>query len=230
MRIGVDYYPEHWDKDMWKSDVRLMAETGVKIVRLAEFAWCRLEPADGVFDFVWLDEAIRLFADNGIEVIIGTPTNCPPRWLCEKYPEILPVGDNGRSRHHLSRCHAIRIECVTPEIYDFDLICKTYNINVIIPVIIFTVVFVMILKREFYPACAVREPIIVLYSRFTVKPLYSLVHRVFCCRVAAFGKLKLVTRKHFFQLVRQHFVIHFISPAIEKKIGAEILGDIILCI
>ena len=82
---------------MWKSDVRLMAETGVKIVRLAEFAWCRLEPADGVFDFVWLDEAIRLFADNGIEVIIGTPTNCPPRWLCEKHPEILPVGDNGRT-------------------------------------------------------------------------------------------------------------------------------------
>ena len=97
MRIGVDYYPEHWDKDMWKSDVRLMAETGVKIVRLAEFAWCRLEPADGVFDFVWLDEAIRLFATNGIDVIIGTPTNCPPRWLCEKHPEILPVGDNGRT-------------------------------------------------------------------------------------------------------------------------------------
>ena len=97
MRIGVDYYPEHWDKDMWKSDVRLMAETGVKIVRLAEFAWCRLEPADGIFDFGWLDEAIRLFADNGIEVIIGTPTNCPPRWLCEKHPEILPVGDNGRT-------------------------------------------------------------------------------------------------------------------------------------
>ena len=97
MRIGVDYYPEHWDKDMWKSDVRLMAETGVKIVRLAEFAWCRLEPSDGVFDFGWLDEAIRLFADNGIEVIIGTPTNCPPRWLCEKHPEILPVGDNGRT-------------------------------------------------------------------------------------------------------------------------------------
>ena len=97
MRIGVDYYPEHWDKDMWTSDVRLMAETGVKIVRLAEFAWCRLEPADGIFDFGWLDEAIRLFADNGIEVIIGTPTNCPPRWLCEKHPEILPVGDNGRT-------------------------------------------------------------------------------------------------------------------------------------
>ncbi len=64
----------------------------------------------------------------------------------------------------MSRCHAIRIECVTPEIYDFDLICKTYNINVIIPVIIFTVVFVMILKREFYPACAVRELTFTLFA------------------------------------------------------------------
>jgi len=97
MRIGVDYYPEHWDKKMWSEDARLMAETGVKLVRLAEFAWCRLEPSDGVFDFDWLDDAVRIFADNGIDVVIGTPTNCPPRWLCEKHPDILPVGDNGKT-------------------------------------------------------------------------------------------------------------------------------------
>ena len=97
MRIGVDYYPEHWDKKMWSEDARLMAVTGVKLVRLAEFAWCRLEPSDGVFDFDWLDDAVRIFADHGIDVVIGTPTNCPPRWLCEKHPDILPVGDNGKT-------------------------------------------------------------------------------------------------------------------------------------
>ena len=97
MRIGVDYYPEHWDRKMWSEDARLMAETGVKLVRLAEFAWCRLEPSDGVFDFDWLDDAVRIFADHGIDVVIGTPTNCPPRWLCEKHPDILPVGDNGKT-------------------------------------------------------------------------------------------------------------------------------------
>ena len=105
MRIGVDYYPEHWDKDMWQSDARLMTQTGVKIVRLAEFAWCRLEPSDGLFDFGWLDEAVRLFADNGIDVILGTPTNCPPRWLCEKHPSILPVGDNGKTNPIGIRAH-----------------------------------------------------------------------------------------------------------------------------
>lgn len=50
MRIGVDYYPEHWDEELWTRDAQLMTETGVKLVRLAEFAWCRLEPSDGQFD------------------------------------------------------------------------------------------------------------------------------------------------------------------------------------
>ena len=97
MITGVDYYPEHWSREQWHSDAALMAETGVKLVRLAEFAWCRLEPEDGAFDFGWLDEAIDIFAEKGIDVVIGTPTNCPPRWLCEKHPDILPVGDNGKT-------------------------------------------------------------------------------------------------------------------------------------
>ena len=74
-----------------------MAQTGVTLVRLAEFAWCRLEPEDGSFDFSWLDDAIGLFQEHGIDVVIGTPTNCPPRWLCEAEPSILPVGNNGQA-------------------------------------------------------------------------------------------------------------------------------------
>ena len=31
MRIGVDYYPEHWDKALWQQDADLMAKTGVKL-------------------------------------------------------------------------------------------------------------------------------------------------------------------------------------------------------
>lgn len=48
MKIGVDYYPEHWDQSLWAADADLMQKTGVKLVRLAEFAWCRLEPRDGM--------------------------------------------------------------------------------------------------------------------------------------------------------------------------------------
>ena len=97
MRIGVDYYPEHWDESLWEQDAKLMAKTGAQLVRMAEFAWCRLEPADGQFDFAWLDKAVGIFAAHGIDVVLGTPTNCPPRWLCAAHPEILPVGSDGRT-------------------------------------------------------------------------------------------------------------------------------------
>lgn len=96
MKVGVDYYPEHWDKSMWESDASLMAETGVQVVRLAEFAWSRLEPREGEFDFSWLDEAIELFASKGIDVVLCTPTNCPPLWLYEKYPDAIQTGRDGR--------------------------------------------------------------------------------------------------------------------------------------
>ena len=95
MRIGVDYYPEHWDQALWAKDADLMQQTGVRLVRLAEFAWCRLEPREGEYDFAWLDEAIELFARRGMEVVLCTPTSCPPLWLYEKYPDAVMVEKDG---------------------------------------------------------------------------------------------------------------------------------------
>lgn len=95
MKIGVDYYPEHWDENLWEKDAELMRETGVSIVRMAEFAWSRLEPQDGEFDFDWLDRAIDLFAARGIDVVLCTPTSCPPLWLYEKYPDAVQTGKDG---------------------------------------------------------------------------------------------------------------------------------------
>lgn len=95
MRIGVDYYPEHWDKALWQQDAELMQKTGVRLVRLAEFAWCRLEPVEGSFDFTWLDEAVDTFAKRGINVVLCTPTSCPPLWLYEKYPSAVQTGKDG---------------------------------------------------------------------------------------------------------------------------------------
>lgn len=95
MRIGVDYYPEHWERSLWEQDADLMQKTGVKVVRLGEFAWSRFEPQDGVFAFEWLDEAIEIFAKRGIDVVLCTPTNCPPLWLYEKYPDAVQTGRDG---------------------------------------------------------------------------------------------------------------------------------------
>lgn len=109
MKIGVDYYPEHWDKALWRADGDLMQQIGVKLVRLAEFAWCRLEPREGEFDFAWLDEAVALFAARGIEVVLCTPTSCPPMWLYEKHPEIVHVEKDGTLTNLGIRSH----RCVT---------------------------------------------------------------------------------------------------------------------
>ncbi len=105
MKVGVDYYPEHWDPAMWVEDARAIKAAGVSLVRLAEFAWSRLEPADGIFDFGWLDQAISLFHAQGISVIIGTPTAAPPNWLVEKHRDVLPVDNQLHTVHPGVRCH-----------------------------------------------------------------------------------------------------------------------------
>ncbi len=95
MRIGVNYYPEQWDESMWEADADRMKEIGVNVVRLAEFAWSKLEPIEGSYDFAWLDRAVQLFGDRGIEVILGTPTCTPPQWMLHNYPEIIQVDQYG---------------------------------------------------------------------------------------------------------------------------------------
>jgi beta-galactosidase len=105
VQIGIDYYPEHWDESLWETDMQLMKETGVKVVRVAEFAWSRLEPAEGRFDFAWLDRAIDSFHRHGLQVVIGTPTATPPRWLTAGYPDVLPVFADGHTFHPGVRGH-----------------------------------------------------------------------------------------------------------------------------
>lgn len=96
MRIGVDYYPEQWDKELWSRDAELMAQTGVKLVRIGEFAWSRLEPKDGQFSFEWLDEAVSILSGAGLKIVMCTPTSCPPLWMYETYPDIIRVGSDGK--------------------------------------------------------------------------------------------------------------------------------------
>ena len=95
-RYGADYYPEHWPEERWPVDARLMQEAHINTVRLAEFAWSRLEPSDGNYDFAWLDRAIEVLHDHGIDVVLGTPTASPPPWLAQSHPEIYRVDEQGR--------------------------------------------------------------------------------------------------------------------------------------
>ena len=91
MFFGVDYYPEHWPEERWPQDANMMREANINVVRMAEFAWAKMEPEEGTFDFSWLDRAIETLAKEGIKVILGTPTAAAPKWLLDKFPDIYPT-------------------------------------------------------------------------------------------------------------------------------------------
>ncbi len=96
--FGADYYPEHWPEERWAEDAQLMQEAGFNVVRLAEFAWSKMEPHEGQFDFEWLDRAIKVLSAHGIRVVLGTPTASPPPWLMTKQEDLFLVEQNGVRR------------------------------------------------------------------------------------------------------------------------------------
>ncbi|MEL6503772.1 MAG: beta-galactosidase [Pseudomonadota bacterium] len=103
--LGVCYYPEHWPQDMWADDAARMVECGITHVRVAEFAWSRLEPARDDFRFQWLDEAIHTLGTAGLKIIMCTPTATPPKWLVDEMPDMVAVDPLGRPRLFGSRRH-----------------------------------------------------------------------------------------------------------------------------
>ena len=104
-RLGVCYYPEHWPQDLWAEDARRMREIGLSLVRIGEFAWSRLEPEDGRYDFNWLARAVDVLHEAGLRVVLGTPTATPPKWLVDKMPDMLALDAQGRPRRFGARRH-----------------------------------------------------------------------------------------------------------------------------
>jgi beta-galactosidase len=104
--LGAAYYPEDWPLEQIDDDIAIMKQVGMNVMRVGEFAWSRMEPKEGEYDFDWLHLAIDKLKNANIAVIIGTPTCTPPIWLAEKYPEILVVNDKGIRAQHGGRRHA----------------------------------------------------------------------------------------------------------------------------
>ncbi len=109
-----------------------MEEMGLEIVRLAEFSWHKMEPAEGRYEFDWLDRALGTLSRHGLKAILGTPSAAPPAWLVAAHPDILPVdstltvrGFGGR--HHdcqsnpVYREHVFRIVQAMAERFGPDL-------------------------------------------------------------------------------------------------------------
>jgi beta-galactosidase len=117
MKLGCCYYPEHWPEELWLDDARRMREMGLSQIRIGEFAWSRIEPEPGQFNWDWLDRIIQILSDAGLEVILGTPTATPPKWLVDQMPDMIALDINGNPRRFGSRRHycfsheGYRIQC-----------------------------------------------------------------------------------------------------------------------
>jgi len=103
--FGGDYNPEQWPEEVWLEDAGLMRAAGVNLVSLGIFAWTKLEPAPGRYDFAWLDRVLELLHAQGVAVDLATPSASPPAWLVRMHPEILPVTADGITLWHGSRRH-----------------------------------------------------------------------------------------------------------------------------
>ena len=105
LNLGTCYYPEHWDRSLWQDDLDRMLSAGIQTIRIAEFAWSKVEPREGEFTYGFFDDFLDLAARAGMKVIFGTPSATPPAWLTEKYPEVLNARMDGVLYRHGMRRH-----------------------------------------------------------------------------------------------------------------------------
>ena len=120
---GGDYNPDQWLEypDILKEDISMMKAAHINTVTLGVFAWAKLEPEDGVYDFAWMEEIIDRLYENGIFVNLATPSGARPHWLADRYPEVLQV-DEARRRHIFGLRHNA---CFTSPAYRR----KVYDLN-----------------------------------------------------------------------------------------------------
>ena len=112
---GADYNPEQWlhDKAVWDEDMRLFRLANCNEMSVGIFSWAKLEPREGEYDFSFLDEIIEKVASAGGKVILATPSGARPRWMADKYPEVLRVLPDGNREHFRARHN----HCPTSPVY-----------------------------------------------------------------------------------------------------------------
>ena len=57
--LGTCYYPEHWPEEMWEEDLQRMLASGIEVIRIAEFAWSKIEPREGEFTYEFFDRFLE---------------------------------------------------------------------------------------------------------------------------------------------------------------------------
>lgn len=108
--VGSAWYPEGESPAQVEKDLSTMRRGGLRMVRIGEFDWRRLEPAEGVYRLDELAGYVAAAAAHGIYAVIGIPTDGPPAWVGRQYPDTVRVnvagqrmsGGGGRSYSYAS--------------------------------------------------------------------------------------------------------------------------------
>ena len=87
---GASYYHEYMPYERLDKDVALMQQAGLNVVRMGESTWSLWEPADGHFEYAWMDRVVDAMGKAGIKVIMGTPTYSIPTWLYHRIRKCWP--------------------------------------------------------------------------------------------------------------------------------------------
>lgn len=91
---GIYYYPEHWNETQWERDIKKIADMGFEFVHIAEFAWFKIEPVEGKYDFSWLDRVVKLCEKYHLKIVMCTPSATTPSWMRINYPETFIMTGN----------------------------------------------------------------------------------------------------------------------------------------
>lgn len=112
---GGDYNPEQWlyDPSILETDIEYFKKAHINEASLGIFSWAMLEPEEGKYDFEWMESIINKLYKNGISVMLATPSGARPKWLADKYPEVLRVDEN-RNRNLFGARHN---HCYTSPVY-----------------------------------------------------------------------------------------------------------------
>ena len=112
---GGDYNPEQWldQPDILKKDIEYFKMAKINTVSVGIFSWASLEPTEGNYQLDWLAQIIDDLYANGISVILATPTGSRPKWMADKYPEVLRVSED----RHRNLYGARHNHCYTSPVY-----------------------------------------------------------------------------------------------------------------
>ena len=112
---GGDYNPEQWldHPEIIAQDFEYFKKAHINTITVGIFSWAQLEPSEGNYRFDWLDDIFDRAENQGINVILATPSGARPRWMADKYPEVLRVDENGQ-RNLFGERHN---HCYTSPIY-----------------------------------------------------------------------------------------------------------------